>query len=505
MFLNYCTYACRTIVFLAIVFMVGYIMVKNEKKIEKFVAERIQGAPYQSARVTQTQKETITGVFRNYLGRDPTPEEVEMMSRLMLNSSDVISIVDAVKGMDEYKHIINGQSNNNPNSDEILRMSDVSSSPLLRDLQKVDLDTRMDTYRKVIDVYQRVLERMPSNKELTYYAHKTLTDPKFTDDKLARILEGSSEYKILQKNQSNLVNGELPGNITDAQLTMDVVGKYKSVFGKDPNADTIDFLKEKYVNYKLDEIKFDNLLILLKQLDDDQFALDSKSGELVMKIQRNEATVRTLAEKEAFRNKNMKNVDEEGRDQAAAKPAAYRPSDADDNMGSAMYSENDLFDDSNTGDVLLKSKQAKQGALNAKNGGDKAGNKTGNGNCPYTDPFYSRLATAQGSCNFNGDVPSFDRDLYSEYKMKRNEDELASSCNRASYYLGMEADLFKNYESKRMKSPNTEFNAKPLTYTTEPTDAAALVEARQTSVGSILPQFLYAEPDFRLQSQAPST
>lgn len=487
MFMNYCTYACRTIVFLAIVFMVGYIMVKNEKKIEKFVVERIQGAPYQSPRVTQTQRETITTVFRNYLNRDPSDEDIASMSRLMLNPNDVISIVSAVKALDEYKHLINSDANGSPNSDEVLRMSDVSSSPLLRDLQKVDLDTRMDAYRKIIDVYQRVLERMPSNKELTYYAHKILTDPKFTEDKLARILEGSNEHKILEKNQRNIVNGELPGNLTDAQLSMDVVAKYKNVFKKDPNQDTIDFLKQKYIGYNLDEIKFDNLLILLKQLDDDNFMLDS-NGVLVMKIQRDEAVARVLANKEAFRNKNIKGstgdrVDDE--DTSTLKTSwkqAYVPN-FQDNDG-AMFSENDI--PNGDGNNAAMSQQITDN--------DKAQYKDHHSaKCQYTDPFYNRLAITQGSCNFNGDIPAFDRDMYSDYKSKRNEDELATFCRRSAYYLGMEKDLFKNYDAKRTKEPSSHFGAKPLVYSTEPIDATTLHEAHQTTVGSILPPFLYSE------------
>ena len=131
-------------------------------------------------------------------------------------------------------------------------------------------DTTLEAYRQIVEVYNNVLERMPTKYELTFYADKITKNPDFTVKKdLVEILQGSTEYKMLEKMQTNQVNAELPGNITDQQVTLDVRTVYKDVYGQDamPSAQLEPFLKSKYIEYDVDKDKLKKLIIFLQQMD----------------------------------------------------------------------------------------------------------------------------------------------------------------------------------------------------------------------------------------------
>lgn len=106
----------------------------------------------------------------------------------------------------------------------------------------------------VIDIYNELLMRNPDQDELSSNAKLMKNDKKFTQDKLRQLLIASEEYKRMQKTQTNQVYMNLQGNITDRQLTMQVMAIYKNVTKKDYlDEDTMKFLKRKFVEFKLDE------------------------------------------------------------------------------------------------------------------------------------------------------------------------------------------------------------------------------------------------------------
>lgn len=495
MILTYCTSACRTLVFLFVVFLVGYIMVKNERKIENFV-DRIAGAPVQSDEISQAQQETIRSAMRNYLNRDPQPEDFEKYSKLMANPNDILSVVDAIKATDEYKALVASSSQKNgtvSGNDILLEASELQSSPLLEDLKKADFDTRMDTYRKVIDVYMRVLERMPSNKELTYYAHRMLTDKQFSSDKLRVVLEGSNEYKILEKNQINRVNGELPGAITDAQLTMDVTNKYQAIYNREPSPETVSFLKDKYIAYKLDEGKFNSLLLAIHNLDYNNFV--TSEDTVYLKLPTTKAAAENLA-----RNPN-------------AAPPSFSTSSTDQTLDSSFGTQNTQGKEINNiniyvskpedldaivsqfskaSDSLVKVQQTPQ----TKNLHSQTTLTTPTKRQKdYTDPFYKALAQSQKekpSCTFNDDVP-IDTDTFAEYRSQRNHDEINYTCTRNQYYKDIDPDIVATAFNRSKKKDAKQYDVQPLVYSYEPENSTPLDAARQTHVGSILPPFIYKE------------
>jgi len=463
MFFNYCTYACRTLVFLFVVFVVGYVIIKNDQKIENFV-DNIAGTPI---KLSDTQKETINVVVRNYLNREANASDYALFSKVMSNPNDVLSVVEAVKATDEYRQLYLNNSKKTDHQDKvILDASNIVSSPLIKDLQKVDFDSRMEVYRKVIDVYQKALERMPTNKELAYYSHRILTDEAFSINKLALVLEGSNEYHILQKNQVNVVNGQLPGNLTDAQLEMDIIGKYKSIFAKEPNEATLIFLKEKFLDYRLDEIKFHNLLVLMKQIDDDHL-VDSEDGLVAFtKTQNSKHKLETkslLTQSQQQNQTDGSNVYNNAKIINIITPSTndiddivkrLKESDADGNP--AIINNRTLTSD--------KSNDALQTS-------DK-----------YTDPFYKKLAQNKLKCKFDTNTP-YDRDALTIYKTKRNNDEIDFACGRNKYFMDLDPDIVKvGYSKKDYRKQNVEFNAKPVEYSYEPNESTPLADLPSTYI-----------------------
>lgn len=467
MFLNYCTSACRIIVFLTIIYLAGYIIVKNEKKIENFVGQIAGNAQDETVR-----KDTISLAVRNYLDREATVDDYNLYSKVMLSTSDIVSVVDAIKATDEYKTKTQTIKVNDFPKDELLDVTEISHSPLIKDLRAVDFDERMETYRKIIDKYQGTLDRMPTNKELAYYTHRMLTDKKFTVEKLENVLQGSTEHHILEKNQSNVVNGELPGNITDAQLNMDVIRKYASVFKRDPDLNTLEFLKTKYLSYKLDEHKFDRLLILLYNNDYD--TVDQE-------VRVDDNTAIAMLEMQSMKRK----APESGLGTNVFK------SDTPTNIYNNPKIINIITPDSKDVDVLVKQ-------LSERNDGttqtivNKATMSSNRDSCPdnkgkdtYTDPFYKKLAQdrLKGQCNFSNDG-SYKVDKLADFQTSRNREELGFACGRSKYFTNIDNDIVKvGYSHMVNPHPKRNFktnNVQPSTYSYEPEIGMSLSEVQNT-------------------------
>jgi hypothetical protein len=470
--LKQCTFACQAIVFLSIVFLIGYIVLKNDKKVENFTdkQDQLPAAELQSKQIQVLQAETIKTVYRNYLNRDPTEEEIMQMSRVMKDPQDIASIVDAVKALDEYTNLIlPGEE------DSDMQLIGIKSSQMLKDLHKADADIRMNMYRDVIAVYQKTLERMPTNNELVYYTHRLLSDNAFDLIKLERILEGSNEYSILSKNQINIVNGQLSGNLTDAQLSMEVTDKYTAVFGQAPTLATLVFLKNEYIAFKLDSIKFNNLLLLLKLLEASDYVTD-ESGSITLQLSdaASDAYKKAALKRKLFNSKNMPNnvaVSGSGAGSGAGSSTASGTTPVACNSG---ISGEEMA-------PLLSGVQPTNASSTSTNAVSKIAKN---------DALYSRLSNlATQSCKFESDV-FFDRDLYSEYQSNRNNDEMNFACKR-SQYPDLDGDIIKTYGEKKINPRAQPFNAQAVKYSIEPDYAAPLSEA--TAVGSIMPPFIFSE------------
>lgn len=209
--------------------------------------------------VEQDYRQTIVTSFNTVLGRDPQEYEVQMYRDYMSSPYDTTSVTSRLQKSTEFKKVVETYASG-PGA--------IDDSTADQTVKSMDLAKRLEIYRSVLSIYEKNLDRLPSMVELNYYTAKLATDKSFTLDKIALIIQASKEYTILKKNQTNTVNAELEGSITDAQLTLMVNEIYTSMFnGERPSKVFEDFIKVKFVEYKMNEPKFKKMLTMLNEID----------------------------------------------------------------------------------------------------------------------------------------------------------------------------------------------------------------------------------------------
>lgn len=510
--LEYCTYACRTVIFVTILTILGYIILINEKKNDtgKRIKSLLEKFVDCDGNCDVNRTEIIRTVFRNYLGRDPTPDEIDRYGSIMNSSSDVMSVVNAVKSSDEYKQLVMAADK----KDFVLNMSEIQSSPLLADLEKVEVNKRLAAYRDIAKMYNKNLDRMPNNRELTYYSHKMLTDKAFTLIKLETVLQSSQEFKMIQQSQSNNVNGELQGNITDAQVTMDVRNMYKDVFDGLPIQEQEVYLKTKYIEYNLDRKKFTALLLLIKEMDTNREVI-TKDGELQVKarmiipsdesattqikLTSSETILDPLTGKPISLSADNSVIEEQWN--SCKEPGCKKEDGAKDGQQQPpqpIYQNPNIINIINPSaeelDKLLSTIDKYD--LNKKEVNNASGKKCYS-NDYSQDPLYKRMGKTgpEGkSCAFNKDglenwLKSKDRQVLAEYQLTRELDGLKNNCTRNTYFMNVDDDL-KRGGGKSKGDVNSSLQSSIDSFDSI---GAPLDEAKKTHVGSIMPVFVYRE------------
>lgn len=281
---------CKSMSIIFVLFLALYLIVTNSKeKVHEYFAEedtetkikRIWKAVYlldipedtlkaylQDEKLTKTAfdednfKDTlykqrvaevehmINDAFERVLHRLPTPHENKMyIEPIMLRK---------IKDVKHLERII-------ANSPELATRTDATREEA-KEKKLTQEDFRL--YRKIIDLYKKVLDRLPSSAELNFYFAMMKKNPKFDLDKLEETLIASREHMILEMNQKNTVHGDLDGNVTERQLKVVIYSLYESVYGAEPDKITFDFLRARFVDMSMNEEKFVQFLKELKYLED---------------------------------------------------------------------------------------------------------------------------------------------------------------------------------------------------------------------------------------------
>lgn len=475
--LDKCTTVCRILFLLIITVLAVYFIYTNEKKsVEKFEET---GADYEA---------TISKVYNTLIGRDPTQEELDKYQKMMKNPNDTKEIVSAIAGSVEYRSMM-GKGDNK------------SSTLILSDDKKLTIDftERVDSYRKIMQVYEQSLNRLPNKKELDYYTYTLLTDKSFSIEKLKTVLESSQEYGILIKNQTNIVNAQLPGDVTDTQLTFMVRDAYEKVFNDEPSEQIEEFLKAKMIQYSMNDIKFNNLLLLLKTIDEDEMIITQDKDQSVLTIKAPNGSDST----DKIQSALMMLADSFDKSQVTLTK--------DDVLEDIVMPR---IEESEENQVSLTTNPTVQNIFNIINPSaeeldelmKKASNKTGTGSyfkgttqCTnnyrkkkYIDEFYEELEKTNyvPTCEAGDAKESMlvrDRDLLAEYTTNRNLDDLKLSCARNTY-----SKLTEESVSAKKKNPR-EIKETNYYVDTKPNFGTFLEEADNTKVGSIMPKFIYKE------------
>lgn len=375
--------------------------------------------------------------FKELLNREPTTYELSLYAEYQ---TDKPVIVSKIKTTGEYSDRHNGIHH------VVEHFTDANTIS----------DQTLENYRQIINVYNKTLDRMPTKYELEFYESKMRDG--FSTGQLQTVLESSREYFILQKNQSNVVNGELPGNKTDAQVTLDVRDVYQSIYGagKLPSEYLEDFLKRKYVEYNLDQKKLKQFILLLRNLDNDKdvctnvTTTNTTTGD--------SSTTNTNNGSSATNTQTATNTEAGTKMTANALNAMNASSVYTTTKPTAVSAE----------ESTCQTKQSFcQSYLNDLN--------TQFATYPYDEQYSILYKLNNGKDGLpkqctNRFASIYHRDLYAEEIQKRNKNEQQFACDRSTY--------FANEIDNGILS-NTKLSGTPL------------FEAADTKIGSIMPKFEY--------------
>lgn len=495
MYVQYCTQACRVLSFVTVIFIIGFIMVKSDQLIvfdhdKELFAEEVAAAPPVSAADQKLKQDVVTTIFASYLGRAPTATELDAYTSKMSSPTDYSSVMVKLQATPEYKATVLGEtkpaSTSPPptTSKTTVTASTVAAAkaPLPKftppgvEAQSAQ-DAKTAMYRKIINTYLNVMDRYPTDQELSYYAKKMTAEPALTIDKLVLILESSREYKIKEKTQTNIINSSLDGIITDAQLTYEVRRLFAQVYGVQlASYETEQFLKQKFVEFQLDVNRVVQLLKLMKQLD--EAGLQSGS---VLTENGPGSTTSTILKKTVAIDVSNNNI-LKSTVAAATKPGAQAGAGAAANGKSASCDNKNV-----TINIIAPSGVEVQDIISQIQRGQLTPNSDAASSVyskfAISDPLYKRTAACAAGQQ---------RDLLYEYRTMRNADELSASCSRTSYYDNLDASLPSQCCDER-RTAQAQAREMPADMSGTPLSGAPLADAANTRVGSIMPSFIYKE------------
>jgi hypothetical protein len=274
-------------------------------------------------------------------------------------------------------------------------------------------------------------------------------DKSFTLQKLSEVLLTSREHIILEKNQRNLVQGELLSNITERQLQIVIKELYKSIYQYEPDKATFNFLKVKFIEFNLNEEK---LIVFIKDIKSAESSAASKSTTSKLSKSNNTDNERSNASQTDVYDKYI-----------AQKPDTKSL-------------------------VMEKPQQIKEHFTECDADSD-----------PVTTEKIIENIRNQPKCKFDRNKIDNDSQALSDFLKQRNDDLHDEDCKRGKKYYNADDDLvlfpeFK-WEVPQRRPPvcySKGNNYQPLA------DQTALIgtlleDAKDTQVGSIMPKFNHTE------------
>jgi adenylate cyclase class IV len=559
--LSKCTQMCRIAFLVIIVSFAIYFVINNHKKPQK---KQLQEG-FANEVIEQPYRIAIMSVFNQLLQRDPHEYEVLYYRKMMNSPSDTNKVEVALRESGEFRDVLSRvnsqakQANKDPSTQSLellqkaMEMNELSKAASILDqvdkrtssntktnpqalaseaIKGVDLSKRMDLYRSIVQVYERNLQRLPNMYELNFYTYQLIKEKDFNLTKLEMILQSSKEYEILQKNQTNTVYGDLPGNVTDAQLIYEVGLVYKQVFQDEPNRDMLNFLKHKYVQYQLDKNKLNKLLLTLRDIDkgklmnessnsnsnkttsllgrktgpsDGQIFEDASFGE----VQQTLSSVSSEEQRRVSATASVPRSQSSRRTRLTPLPPVYEEEDGDGEFDGRIN-----VMDEQLGDRLRKvanpSTKDLDELLNTidKPSVKAACRKNAYYDKEYRDELYDKLSDvndiAKGDKTIRGRICSAQSQSpataastrLANFTQERNMEELKTTCARNSYFLNVDDNL--GYEPVSKPNKTRERNVDKIVpvnwdLASAPTFGTFLEDANKTRVGSIMPTFVYKE------------
>lgn len=440
----------------------------------------------QESEISNQNRSLIQSLYRTYLEREPTTEDmVKAYQVLSSNNFDSSPVIQMIQSSYEYKRL---QAMKNMGKDLTTTKQKVATQkPVTREtFENWNAHKKqLNTYETITETFSRVLQRYPSEEELDHFYAVLTSDPSFKD-RFDMNLQATAEYVRLQKMQSNLVQSELPGNITDAQVMFQIAEIYKTVFDEqEPPKEMHGYLKSKYVGYDLNDQKFKRFLQMLKQIDSHHMLPSSLPTATATATAPASATATATATAPASATAS-----------ATAPPAIVTANAGLKPLGvdSGPLPPANVLQSNYMYSLLQPSQQEMQKVLNAQG-------------LPTTGMPYLRDATAPVVSACEQELQSQQPQRLADLVQKRNMEQLGNVCTRNSYYMHVDSKL--GYYGPGTRNDENDPRGKDVL----PDEAACskengipcpridntvligtpLTAASHTSVGSILPGFIYKE------------
>lgn len=439
----------RFIFLLFIISLSVYFMFTNKNTIEKF---------------DDTTQETIqTGSYM--------PKDKESVSNIIIDIYKQLNLEDPTqKAVDFYYDFVSQRNITQADLKEVIDGSALALERTLKDSGSTKSVPTIvyGTEDEVTALYNEILFRNPDDAELYNFSKMLKTDKSFDMEKLKQLLYASEEYKRMEKTQDNKVYSNLMGGVTDRQLTFAINTIYKDITQNElTDAETLKFLKKKFLQFNLDQDKFKKFIAMYvqgKPFEEDQKSTDEEKKLMEDALKANNAAAKQLA------NANM-------------------------------VTKNDL--DTFKDDILKEVKQSIQNQpkpdLQTQNPNKQVievllRTARDNPNENYLDS-QSIIDTIkqEAKCVFNKDGLGKSQDM-AQLQDSRNTDELGNICIRNQKFLGVDEDMVLD-PSLRWSVPQRHppvcvggaNNYQPIV------DQSALIgtlleESKNTQVGSILPE-----------------
>lgn len=211
-----------------------------EEKVTKTITDTLS---------SEKAAKIITATYKSEFQRDPSQEEIMFFQAVNIEKSPSEKELAAiVKNSANLLDKRNSAYEMKMKSDKVYGESIVTKPAF-------------GTEDEVSEIYNMILNRLPSETELMYFSKLLVEDKNFNFEKLKQLLYGSEEYGRLEKTQSNLVYSNVMGGVTDRQIRLMVTTNYKAVVGKETiDPDEMKFLKKKLIEFNLDEKIFKQFL-----------------------------------------------------------------------------------------------------------------------------------------------------------------------------------------------------------------------------------------------------
>lgn len=354
-----------------------------------------------------------------------------------------------------------------------------SSSPSLAkslEVQESDLLFSDTPQNEIFEAYNEILFRNPTPTEYAKY-RDLLATAGFDKEKLIQALMSTNEYLRMERTQTNAIYSNLPGGLTDRQITMKITDMYQSVAKTNYiDEDTMHFFKRKFLEMNLNEAEFKLFL--------QRYVMWSPSAA-------SNSVSNTTTNSNAASNVPPTN------NKPSASNAANATTFTGKDKSGNYYNNATIYNIYTVGDSDYMGTPNEQFLKRLQQ----------DSNCSVTGTI-NEISNDTG--NIRNVCPSTNSTELSSYINDRNRDLLKNTCIRNKKFNGMDDDMASIFYTKTFTSsdfvldPSLAWNvpqSRPPVCTTNArcqigslNDQSSLIgtpisDAKDTKVGSILPPF----------------